>query len=389
MVRYEAMPVYLDHNATTPVDPRVLQAMEPYLGGVFGNPSSGHGYGRAARAAVDTAREQVAALVKAHPSQVVFCSGGTEANNLAVKGVAARQSPGLLALSAVEHASVRAPAESLAKRGWRVAQLAVDGQGRIDDADLKAILAQRPPLLAMMMANNETGTLYDIPSIAEAARAAGAVVLTDAVQAAGKVAVDFAASGAHLMSLSSHKLYGPKGAGALIIDKAVDMEPLLVGGGQEKGRRAGTENVAAIVGFGRAAELASAELVQRQEHCQALREHLERRLVADIPRVVIFAHETERLPNTTFMAVPGIDGETLLMALDQAGFAVSSGSACGTGDVEPSHVLLAMGVEPQLARGAIRISLGRESRREDLDRFVEGLREQLRVLQRFGSLACA
>jgi cysteine desulfurase len=383
------MTVYLDYNATTPVDPRVLQAMEPYLGGVFGNPSSGHGFGRAARAAVDAAREQVAALVKAHPSQVVFCSGGTEANNFAVKGVAGRCGPGVVALSAVEHASVRAPVDALAKRGWLALSIPVDGQGRIDDEMLKLVLAQRPQLLAVMMANNETGAVYDVAAISGAARAAGAVVLTDAVQAAGKMAVDFLATGAHLMTLSSHKIYGPKGAAALIVDKAVDMEPLLIGGGQEKGRRAGTENVAAIVGFGRAAELADAELMPRRAHLLALREHLERRLGGEIPRVVIFAQEAERLPNTTFLAIPGVDGETLLMALDQAAIAVSSGAACGTGDVEPSHVLLAMGVERELARGAVRVSLGRETRREDVDQFIDGLKEQLRVLQRFGSVACA
>jgi cysteine desulfurase len=383
------MTVYLDYNATTPVDPRVLQAMEPYLGGVFGNPSSGHGFGRAARAAVDAAREQVAALVKAHPSQVVFCCGGTEANNFAVKGVAGRCGPGVLALSAVEHASVRAPADALAKRGWRVLSIPVDAQGRIDDDMLKLVLAQRPQMLAVMLANNETGVVYDVAAISGEARAAGAVVLTDAVQAVGKMAVDFTATGAHLMTLSSHKIYGPKGAAALIIDKAVDMEPLLVGGGQEKGRRAGTENVAAIVGLGRAAELAGAELAPRRAHLQTLREHLEQRLVAEIPRVVIFAQEAGRLPNTTFLAVPGLDGETLLMALDQAGIAVSSGSACGTGDVEPSHVLLAMGVDRELARGAVRVSLGWETHREDVDQFIDGLKEQLRVLQRFGSVACA
>lgn len=383
------MPVYLDHNATTPLDPRVLQAMEPYLGGVFGNPSSGHAFGRAARAALDVAREQVAALVNAHPSQVVFCSGGTEANNFAVLGVASRRTPGIIGLSAVEHASVRAPAESLMKQGWRVLSIAVDSQARIDGDILKQILAQRPQMVAVMMANNEMGAVYDVAAIADAARATGAIVLTDAVQAVGKVAVDFTATRAHLMSLSSHKLYGPKGAGALIIDKAVDMEPLLQGGGQEKGRRAGTENVAAIVGFGRAAELASEELAARRGHLQMLRDNLEARLVTEIPGVAIFSQEVERLPNTTFFAVPGMDGETLLMALDQRGIAVSSGSACGTGEVEPSHVLLAMGVERGLARGAIRVSFGKDSRREDVDRFMEGLKEQLRVLQRFGSLACA
>jgi cysteine desulfurase len=215
------------------------------------------------------------------------------------------------------------------------------------------------------------------------------VVLTDAVQAAGKIPVDFAASGAHLMSLSAHKLYGPKGMGALVVDKAVDMEPLLHGGGQEKGRRAGTENVAAIVGFGKAAELALAELQQHGEHMQRLRDHFEQRLAAEVPGAVVFAAEAERLPNTSFLAVPGIDGETLLLALDQAGMAVSSGSACGTDEEEPSHVLQAMGVAPELARGAIRVSLGRQTRREEVEQLLSCLKQQLQLLQRFGSVACA
>jgi cysteine desulfurase len=383
------MSTYLDHNATTPLEPRVLEAMTPYLSGAFGNPSSGHQFGRVARAAVEAAREQVAALVKAHPSQVVFCSGGTEANNFAIKGVAARHEPGVLVLSAVEHASVQEPAQSLQQRGWRLFPLAVDGQGCISPEAVQEAMAQRPQLVAVMLANNETGAIHPVAAIAEAARAAGAVVLTDAVQAAGKIPVDFAASGAHLMSLSAHKLYGPKGMGALVVDKAVDMEPLLHGGGQEKGRRAGTENVAAIVGFGKAAELALAELQQHGEHMQRLRDHFEQRLAAEVPGAVVFAAEAERLPNTSFLAVPGIDGETLLLALDQAGMAVSSGSACGTDEEEPSHVLQAMGVAPELARGAIRVSLGRQTRREEVEQLLSCLKQQLQLLQRFGSVACA
>jgi cysteine desulfurase len=249
-------------------------------------------------------------------------------------------------------------------------------------------------MLAMMLANNETGIVYNVAPIAAAARATGAIVLTDAVQAAGKLAVDFAASGAHLMSLSAHKIYGPKGVGALIVDKALDMEPLLQGGGHEKGRRAGTENVAAIVGFGLAAELAREELMARREHLQTLHSYLESRLLTELPQVRIFGQSskvqlTERLPNTTFLAVPGVDGATLLMSLDQAGLAVSSGSACSSGEVEPSHVLRAMGVEEELARAALRISLGKDSRRSDIDALVDRLKAQLRVLQDFGAVACA
>jgi cysteine desulfurase len=379
--------IYLDNNATTPMDDRVLEAMMPYLKECFANPSSGHGLGRQARAAMDVAREQVAALVKAHPSQVVFTSGGTEANNMAVKGVTARLSPGLIAVSAVEHSSVSEPVEALQKNGWSVAKIAVDSSGQIDEASLSTIIAQAPKLMAVMMANNETGVVQNIAQVAEAAKTCGAILFTDAVQAAGKIPLDFLASGAQLMSLSAHKIYGPKGVGALIVNKAVDMEPLLHGGGHEKGRRAGTENVAAIVGFGKASELAASELAERQKHMQELQLYLEEQLVSDIPRLKIFGQQAERLPNTTFFAVPGLDGETLLMALDQAGLAVSSGSACGTGDVEPSHVLLAMGIDSEMARSAVRVSAGKDTSRDEIHRFVKCLKKQVQVLQSFGAVA--
>ncbi|HFE31796.1 MAG TPA: cysteine desulfurase [Gammaproteobacteria bacterium] len=383
------MAVYLDHNATTALDERVLQAMLPYLREQYGNPSSLHQPGRRARAALDTAREQVAALVNAHPSQVVFTCGGTEANNLALKGAAARRAPGLLALSAAEHASVMGPAQALARQGWQLEQVALDASGQLDADSLQRVLESRPALLALMMANNETGVLFDVAEVAPAAREAGTVLLVDAVQAAGKLAVDFAACGTHLMSLSAHKIYGPKGAGALIVDKALDIEPLLHGGGQEKGRRAGTENVAAIVGFGKAAELALAELQQRCTQMRELQRHLEQRLRAELAKIVLFGAEAERLPNTTYFAIPGIDGETLLGTLDQAGMAVASGSACGSGDVDPSHVLLAMGVDRSLASAAIRVSLGKDTRREEINAFVDQLKTQVKTLQSFGSLACA
>lgn len=380
------MAIYLDHNATTTLDERVLQVMLPYLRETCGNPSSVHQFGRHARAAIDTAREQVAALVGAHPSQVVFTSGGTEANNLALKGVAARHAPGLMALSAAEHPSVLGPAQALVGQGWTLESIALNRLGELDDDALQGVLDSRPALLAVMMANNETGALFDVARVAQSARAMGAVMLVDAVQAAGKIPVDFAASGAHLMSLSAHKFYGPKGAGALIVDKALDIEPLLHGGGQERGRRAGTENVAALVGFGKAAELAVAELAQRSQHMLALRQHLEQRLLAEVPKVVLFAAAAERLPNTSYFAVPGIDGETLIGSLDQAGIAIASGSACGSGDVDPSHVLLAMGVDHGLASGAVRVSLGKDTRVEEVDAFVDLLSAQLKRLQSFGAL---
>jgi cysteine desulfurase len=294
-----------------------------------------------------------------------------------------------MALSAVEHPSVREPAKSLAGQGWALAEMQMDASGRLDEASLHGVLRQQPDLVAMMMANNETGVLFPIHEVAQRVREAGGLLMTDAVQVAGKRTLDFAQSGAHLMSLSAHKIYGPKGVGALVVDKALDMEALCQGGAQEQGRRAGTENVAAIVGFGKAAELAKDELEQRHTHLTELHDAFERRLSEAVPQCVIFAQGAERLPTTTFMAVPGVDGETLLMALDQAGYAVSSGSACSTGEVAPSHVLAAMGVEDDLAKGAIRVSLGKDTSRESIEGFVLQLREQLQVFQRMGALACA
>lgn len=376
---------YLDHNSTTPLDERVLAAMLPYLQGQFGNASSLHALGRAARNAVDHAREQVAALVKAHPSQVIFTSGGTEANNLALKGVAAHQPLGRLAISAIEHASLRGPADALAQQGWAVDNIAVDNDGRVS-----AIPTLHPAtrLVSVMWANNETGVIQDIPAIAAITRAHGAVMHTDAIQAAGKLALDFPASGVHLMSLSAHKIYGPKGVGALVVDKALELAPLLHGGGQEQDRRAGTENVAAIVGFGKAAELAREELATRAAHARLLRDALESRLNA-LPGVTIMAKQAERLPNTVMCTVSGIDGESLVMNLDRQQIAASAGSACASRSGEPSHVLLAMGVDSDLARCALRISLGRGNILADVDALIAELRNQLHALQRMETRAWA
>ncbi len=370
------MPVYLDHNATTPLDARVLDAMLPYLREHYGNPSSLHLQGRTARAALDQAREQVAALVNAHPSQVVFTSGGTEANNYALKGVAAKLTPGRIAISAIEHSSLLGAAQGLVAHGWQCDSIAVDEQCRVSRAALSMVLKSGPRLVSVMIVNNETGVIQDIAALSAQVRAAGAIMHTDAVQAAGKIAVDFPASGAHLMSLSAHKLYGPKGVGALIVDKALDLEPLLQGGGHEMERRAGTENVAGIVGFGAAALLAQQELASRTAHLKTLRDALEQRLRA-LSGVVVFAAQMQRIANTVLIGVPAIEGETLLMELDRHGIAVSSGSACASGSPDPSHVLLAMGVDPDAARRVIRISLGKDNTLADIDRLITVLNEQI------------
>ncbi len=366
------MAVYLDFNATTPIDPRVVEAMLPYLSGPAGNPSSVHRFGRAARAAVDEARAEVAALVGALPEQVIFTSGGTEANNLAIRGVAADTAAVGIAVSSVEHASVLAPAARLARRGGSVVQIPADREGRILPEAVRGTLGAGTRLVSVMWANNETGVIQPVAAIAELVRESGAWMHTDAVQAAGKIPVDFAAGGAHLMTLSAHKIYGPKGVGALVADRAVDLIPILEGGGQERGLRGGTENVAGIVGFGAAADLARRELEEHRARLQDLRDALERVLAAQ-PDVVVFGAGAERLPNTVQFALAGIAGETLLLELDRYGVAVSSGSACHSERAEPSHVLGAMGVPRELAYGAIRVSFGHESTAADLDALLRAL----------------
>lgn len=363
------MPVYLDNNATTPLDARVLEAMLPWLQGAHGNASSVHQAGRYARAALDTARQQVAELVNAHPSQVIFTSGGTEANNMIIKGTAAYYSAGTVAVSAIEHASVLTAADSLKRWGWQVQSLAVDADGIVCRP---LALAADTRLVSVMMANNETGVLQPVTEIAEQVRQHGALMHTDASQAAGKMPVDFRASGAHFMTLSAHKFYGPQGIGAVIMDKAQELQPLLHGGGQEKGLRGGTENIAAIVGFGCAAALAKAELAERTAHCQQLRHALEAQL-QQISGVQILAETAPRLANTVMMTVQGFRGETVLMGLDRKGIAASSGSACHSEHVEPSHVLLAMGITPDAALSAIRISLGKQNTVADVDQLIAAL----------------
>ncbi|MBL8429734.1 MAG: cysteine desulfurase [Dechloromonas sp.] len=375
-------PVYLDHNATTPLDPRVLEAMLPWLGSQFGNASSRHEFGRQARQAIDEARQKVASAVNAHPTEVIFTSGGSEANNLFLKGAAASQKPGLLAVSAVEHPCVLKPAAQLARRGWEVRYLAVDGAGRVKIDDYTEVLLEKPNLISVMLANNETGVVQDVAAVASAARATGAWFHTDAVQALGKLTIDFRALnavGVHAMSLSAHKAGGPKGSAALVLDKHVELQPLIAGGGHERGLRSGTENVPAIVGFGVAAELAAARVAELPVRMRAMQERLEAGLALLGAR--IFATDATRLPNTSYFAFPNIDGETLVGKLDREGFAVASGAACSSANPEPSHVLRAMGVTADFARGAVRVSLGACNTDAEIEQFINALQVTVGRLQ--------
>lgn len=377
--------IYLDHNATTSLDPRVLEAMLPHFRRHYGNASSRHEFGRAARGALNDAREQVAGAVGAHPSQVIFVSGGTEANNLLLKGAAGYLTPSQIAVSAIEHSSVAKPAQELAQQGWKLRRVAVDERGRLDMADLAEALRQPTGLLSLMLANNETGTLQDVAGAADMARSRGAWVHSDAVQALGKVPLDFAALGVNALTVSAHKIHGPKGAAALVLDKRLELKSLISGGGHEKGLRAGTENVPAIVGLGLACQLAVEELQDTRSRLGRMRERLERGLSG--LGAVIFGAAAERLPNTCYFAFPGTDGEAVVLELDRLGFAVASGSACSSGSPDPSPVLLAMGVERELARGAVRVSLGKENDTGHVDGLLQALGTVLERLKGFAALA--
>ena len=377
--------VYFDHNATTQIDARVLDAMLPWMSAQSGNPSSRHQFGRAAREAVAQAREQVARACGAQASQVVFTASGTEANNLAIKGLADYVPRGQILSSAVEHPCVTRSAMAMRALGHTSNSIPVDSDGKVDHAEMKAQLSLATSLVSVMLANNETGVLQDVAELAEIARAHGSLMHTDAVQALGKINLNFNDLNVHAMTVSSHKLHGPQGAAALILDKRVDIQPLLHGGGQERGLRSGTENVAAIVGFGLACELASQQLADYESHTLNLRTQLEIGLAA--MNASIFGAQSTRLSNTSFFAMDGIEGETLVVALDRIGYAVASGSACSSDSTEPSAVLLAMGVQEELARGAVRVSLGTQNSAQQVADFLQQLQQETLRLKQLSAMA--
>ncbi len=377
--------IYFDHNATTPIDETVLEAMLPYLRDRYGNASSRHELGTIARRAVNLAREQVAALVNVQPAQVIFVSGGTEANNFFIKGAAGYLKPMQIAVSGIEHPCIAKPAQELARQGWKLRQLAVDADGRADPADLREALKEPTGMVSLMLANNETGVIQPVAEAAEQVRRAKAWMHTDAVQALGKMTVDFDALGVHAMTLSAHKLYGPKGAGALVVDKRLQLRPLIHGGGHEQGLRSGTENVPAIVGFGAACELAGSRLTTTGARLERLRARLEEGLRS--LGAVIFGARAPRIPNTSYFAFKGIVGETLVIELDKAGFAVAPGAACSSANPEPSATLLAMGVDSELARGAVRLSLGVGNTQREIDDFVRALKGILSRLKGLTAMA--
>jgi len=365
--------IYFDHNATTPLDEQVLEAMLPFYQRFYGNASSLHRLGRLSRGAIETAREQVAALVGTVPIQIAFTSGGTESNNMAISGLAKSLDVGAIAYGATEHPSVLEPVHALSRDGWRVRPIGVDADGLIEPQAFQKLVDPALRFVSLMLANNETGVIQDVAQFACELRNRGVLVHCDAVQAAGKMAIKFDELNVNLMSLSAHKIAGPKGVGALVMDKATQLKPLIHGGGQERGRRGGTENVAAIVGFGKACEMALSRQLDSAQRLLTLREQLEEGLdelgVADV-----FAREASRLPNTVQFGVPGIDGEMMVMELDRHGVAVSSGSACSSDGGEPSHVLMAMGIESGIAKTAVRVSLGLENTASDIVGFLDAMK---------------
>jgi len=363
--------VYLDHNATTPVDPRVVDAMLPFLREQYGNPSSLHWFGQRARAAVEEARAAVAALVGTEPGDIVFTASGSESDNMALRGVAARaKAPRRgIVVSAIEHHAVLNTAKALQAEGVPVAVARAAESGLVDLDDVSAKVDAGTALVSVMLANNETGVVQPVAEVARLARERGAIVHCDAVQAAGKLPIDVRALDVDLLTLSAHKLYGPKGVGCLCVKRGTPMAPLVRGGGQERNRRAGTENVAGIVAFGAAARIAAEGMERESARLRALRDRLEARLLA-LPGAERNG-AAPRLPNTANVSFAGAEAEGLLIALDLEGIAVSTGAACAAGAVEPSHVLRAMGFAPDRVQSSLRLSLGRSTSEADVDRAAD------------------
>lgn len=368
--------IYLDHAATTPIAPEVLDEMMPYLTTAFGNPSSLHSLGQEAKVALDVARDRVASLLNAQAREVVFTSGGTEADNLAIRGILwEHQLLGKhLIVSTIEHEAVLETAAGMERLGWEVTHLPVDAQGVVSPAELRDALRDDTVLVSIMAANNEVGTIEPVSELAGIAHERGALFHTDAVQAVGALDIDVRTLGADLLSLSGHKIYGPKGIGALWVRHGLRIAPQISGGGQERERRSGTENVAAIAGLGKACELA-AEGVSSGEPARiaAMRDRLVSGILGSVEGAILTGHPIDRLPGSASFVFPGLEGESILLNLDFEGIAASSGSACSAGAIEPSHVLLAMRYGPDEARGALRITLGRTNTEADVDRLLHVL----------------
>ena len=378
--------IYLDHNSTTPIDPAVREEMLPYLGERFGNPSSLHSFGRTARVAVDEARDDAAAIVGADPADVVFVSSGSEANNLAIRGIAAARADGgrHLVVSAVEHSSVIETCRALEADGFRTTLVPVDETGLMEPEAVAEAIDDETLLVAVMHANNEVGTIQPVEAVADVAHERGIPLLVDAVQTVGKLPVDVLGLKCDMLSFSGHKIYGPKGAAALYVRRRLKLKALLTGGAHERRRRAGTENVPGIVGFGAACRLAAERREEDEKRLLALRDRLWKGIFERIPEAFLNGHPVARLPNTLNVSFDGVEGETVVINLDLEGVAVSTGSACASGTAEPSPALLVMGLGDARARGGVRFSLGRGNTESEIDRVLEILPPMVERLRALG-----
>jgi cysteine desulfurase len=364
--------LYLDNNATTAIDPAVLEAMQPFLAKYFANPSSGYRFAAQVREAIEHAREQVAALLSCEPGEIVFTSGGTESNNTAIhSALASRPECKHVVTTAVEHSAVRNPAQDLEKRGYNVTFLKVDRSGRISLGEVSDAIRVDTALVSVMWANNETGVIFPMEEVAEITQAKGVALHTDAVQATGKITINLRETPMQFLSLSGHKLYAPKGVGALYVNRRMRFQPLVLGGSHENNRRAGTENAASIVGLGKAAEIALEKLRDEETRVRALRDRFEKTLLEKLPGAQVNGADAPRLPNTSSFMFDGIESEAALIMLDQENVCCSAGSACRTGSLKPSHVLNAMGLVNEQARASLRFSLGRFNTESELDRALE------------------
>ncbi|MGB9979163.1 cysteine desulfurase NifS [Methanobacterium sp.] len=382
--------MYMDHSATSPVDPEVFEAMKPYFVDNFGNASTLYSLGREARKAMEAARAQVASLIGAKPEEVIFTSGGTESDNIAIKGTAYRlkDKGNHIITSAIEHPAVRETCKYLEKKGFEVTYLPVYEEGIVRISDLEDAITDKTILITIMHANNEIGTIQPIAEIGKIARENKIYFHTDAVQTVGKIPVNVEEMNVDMLSLSAHKVYGPKGIGALYMRKGVRVEPILHGGGHEKGLRPGTENVSGIVGLGKACELAEKNLLENTKYITNLRDKLIDGILNSIEQSYLDGHRTKRLPNNVNLRFTGIEGESLVLHLDSKGIAASTGSACSSKSLEPSHVLTALGLEHVDAHGSLRLTLGKENTEEEVDYVITAVKEVVETLRKLSPLWC-
>lgn len=382
--------IYMDHSATSPVDREVFKAMEPYFMDSFGNASTLYSLGRDARKAMESSRKQVASLIGADASEIIFTSGGTESDNIAIKGVAykLKTKGNHIITSNIEHPAVYETCKYLEKNGFEVTYLPVREDGIVNVSDLEDAITDKTILITIMHANNEIGTIQPVAEIGEIARQNKIYFHTDAVQSVGKIQVNVEDLKADLLSISAHKLYGPKGIGALYIGKGVRLEPLIHGGGHEKGIRPGTENIAGIVGLGKACEIAEEKLEETAHYVTSIRDELIKRVLTEINESYLNGHPTKRLPNNINFRFTGIEGESLVLHLDAKGIAASTGSACSSKKLEPSHVLMALGLKEVQAHGSLRLSLGKENKIEDVDYVVESIKNAVETLRKLSPLWC-